>query len=125
MKYLVSLFFILITLSFFACKENNTVTAEQLVGRWEIQEATRNDRPTESLAELYFEFTADGKLRTNFTGTPEEGTYELKGNQLLQRNTQMNADYTIEKIEVDKLVLTTTLRDYAFRFCSKKQRIRI
>lgn len=109
------------TITIFACQTQNTAeTAQMLVGRWELVQALRNGSPTESLAELYFEFTADGKLKTNLTGVPEEGTYELKDEQLLQRNTQIDADYTIEEIADSNLTLTTNLRGYAFRFDLKK-----
>ncbi|MFN7118823.1 MAG: hypothetical protein ACK4TA_18635 [Saprospiraceae bacterium] len=112
---------ILGTISLFACNTNNTAeTAQLLVGRWELVQALRNGSPTESLAELYFEFTADGKLMTNITGVPEEGTYELKKEQLLQRNTQIDADYTIEEIADSSLTLTTNLRGYSFQFDLKK-----
>jgi hypothetical protein len=100
--------------------DNTEETAQLLVGRWELEQALRNGSPTESLTDLYFEFTSDGKLMTNIAGLPEEGTYELKKEQLLQRNTQIDADYTIEEIADSNLVLSTDLRGYAFRFLFKK-----
>ncbi len=121
MKNTGILLLLLGTMSIFACQTRNTAeTAQMLVGRWELVQALRNGNPTESLAELYFEFTADGKLLTNIAGMPEEGTYELKEEQLLQRNTQLDADYTIEEIADSNLTLTTNLRGYAFRFDLKK-----
>ncbi len=116
MKNLNLILLLFVTVSLFSCAKTNEDTARLLIGRWQLREALRNDRPTESLAEMYMEFTADGKLRTNVAGTPEEGTYELKGEQVLQRNISMSADYKIESIEDANLVLTTTLRGYAFRF---------
>lgn len=115
------LLLILGTTTFLACQNNTTEeTAQLLVGRWELEQALRNGNPTESLADLYFEFAADGKLMTNIAGLPEEGTYELKKQQLLQRNTQIDADYTIEEITEANLILSTDLRGYAFRFLFKK-----
>lgn len=103
-----------------ACNENNEEAAKMLVGYWQLREAMRNDRRTESLDAMYLEFTEDGKLRTNVSGAPEEGTYTLKRNQILQRNTSVPADYVIETIEDSALVLSTELRGYAFRFTFKK-----
>ena len=103
-----------------ACKPDKNNAPELLLGRWEVIEASRNGRPTESLADLYFEFTHDGKLMTNVTGIPEEGTYEVRGDQVLQRNTQLDADYNIEEITEDKLVLATELRGYAFLVAMNK-----
>jgi hypothetical protein len=121
MKHFIIWLFVLLTVPFWSCNsQNNEETARHLIGRWEVEQALRNGNPTESLAELYFEFTPDQKLRTNIAGVPEEGTYELRNEQLLQRNTQLNADYTIEEIADSTLVLRTELRGYAFRFSFKK-----
>lgn len=113
---LLALFITLFT----ACKKENENALEMIVGRWEVEEAFRNGRPTESLAELFFEFTPDGQLTTNITGAPEAGTFEVRGDKVLQRNTQLEADYNIEEITTDKLVLTTELRGYSFKFSMNK-----
>ena len=121
MKNVGILLLILGITTLFACQNDNTEeTARLLVGRWELDQALRNGSPTESLTDLYFEFTPDGKLMTNIAGLPEEGTYELKKQQLLQRNTQIDADYTIEEITDADLILSTDLRGYSFRFLFKK-----
>ncbi len=112
--------------SFFsACEKESEKDATLLIGRWEVTEATRNGRPTESLAELYFEFTSEGGLMTNVAGFPEEGTYEVRGDKILQRNTQLDAEYNIEELASDHMILTTELlagngARYAFRFDLKK-----
>ncbi len=103
-----------------ACRKEDNKAAELIIGHWEVEEAFRNGRPTESLADLYFEFSPDGKISTNFSGVPEEGTYEIKGSKIAQRDTRLEADYNIESITADNLVLTTELRGYKFRFVLKK-----
>jgi hypothetical protein len=110
---------------FCACEKESEKDTDLLIGRWEVEEATRNGRPTESLAELYFEFSPDGQLQTNVTGVPEEGTYEISGDKILQRDTRLDADYEIVEIAPDNLVLTTELSAgngarYAFYFDMKK-----
>lgn len=123
MKNSGTLLLLLGMVSFFACQTHNTEeTAQLLLGRWELTQAMRNGKPTESLANLYFVFTPDGKLMTNMnmTGQAEEGTYELKDDQILQRNTQLKPDYTIESIADSNLVLTTELNGTSFRFDLKK-----
>ncbi len=112
----VSLLMVLLW-SVLACRnDRNDDLLEQLIGRWEIEEAYRSGRLTESLAELYFEFLPNGKLLTNIAGMPEEVAYELSGKKILQRNGQIDVEYQVESIEADNLVLTTNLRNYAFRF---------
>jgi len=92
------------------------VTEDQMLGYWEIEEASRNDEPTESLDDLYFEFMKGGRMRTNLAGKPAEGTFELTDGVLEQRGTEMDVDYIVESVSEDELVLTTTLRNYDFRF---------
>lgn len=112
----ISLLLLLVTGSFACRQEQNKKTEELILGRWEIQEAFRNGRPTESLAELYFEFLPDGKMSTNLTGAPENAHYEIDGNQLRQTESQLPADYIIEELSDTALVLTTQLRGFDFQF---------
>jgi len=97
------------------------ITEDKLLGYWEIQQASRNGEPTESLDDLYLEFIKGGRMRTNMAGKPDEGTFELNGNTIEQRGTEVEADYTIESLSEDELVLTTTLRNYDFRFVLARQ----
>ena len=109
----------------FSCKQDNSQTKELIVGSWVLEEATRNGRPAESLASLYFDFLPDGILKTNFNSIPEEGNYEIKGDKLLLRNLSRDSDLDVESISMDNLVLTTQLTagngaTYAFRFVMRK-----
>ncbi|HMO41146.1 MAG TPA: hypothetical protein PKC76_14880 [Saprospiraceae bacterium] len=116
MKKLSILCLLLVLTVFAACRKDNSEIAQLIVGRWEVQEALRNGRPTESLADLYFEFAPDGKLMTNVSGVPEEGMYELKGEKVLQRNIRFEGDYNVLEISSEKLVMTTEIQGFAFRF---------
>ena len=91
-----------------------------ILGKWEIRQAYRNGRLTESLDELYFEFFQDGKMNTNILGMPESSIYAIKGNQLQQREGQLDIDYTIEELSDSLLVLSTELRGYNFRLSLKR-----
>lgn len=117
MKFLAySLFFS--TLLFTACTDDGAANAklQQLAQRWEIREASRNGRITESLDQLYFDFTADGTLKTNLSGATETGTYEMNDDQILQRGTQIEADYNVVNLSDTLLVLTTKIRNSSFKF---------
>lgn len=106
-----------------SCKQEPDPAQEYLTGRWEIREAFRNGKPTESLADLYFEFGNDGNMRTNLpvSETPGNARYELHKNHIRQQQGEMGLEYTIESISDTSLVLTTTLRDFNFRFVLGKQ----
>ncbi|MEL7118950.1 MAG: hypothetical protein AAFO07_05900 [Bacteroidota bacterium] len=92
------------------------VESNELIGRWDIIEATRNGRPTESLAELYFEFLADGSMRTNLVGADEVATFTVNGDEIQQRESRMDVNYEIEQLSDSLLTLTTELRNHDFRF---------
>lgn len=91
-----------------------------IVGRWDLREATRNGKPTTSLDELYFEFYADGTIRTNFSGATESAQYRLEENRIIQRESSLDTEYEIESINDSLMVMTTALErndiNYKFRF---------
>lgn len=108
-------------LSLSACKNDTGNAAEKVIGRWEILEATRNNRPTESLSELYFEFTADGKLLTNIAGIDETLTYEIKKDKISQKGSSLGeVHYRIESIEENAMIISSELRSFSFRFSLQK-----
>ena len=112
---------VLVIGSVFSCRsEVADDKQDSILGRWDIQEATRNNRPTESLAELYFEFYEDGTMLTNLTGESEKANYEVDGERLLQRESQVEPDYLIEELTDSVLIISTRLRNIPFRFRLKK-----
>lgn len=86
----------------------------QLLGRWELQQAVRSGKPTESLDGAYFEFFEEGKLVSNLGGSREELEYELNGETILQRGGRMQADYNIVELGDSVLVLQMTLNNIPF-----------
>ncbi len=105
----ISLFFLA------SCGDDNAVTTADLAGRWEIQNATRDGEPTTTMEGMYFDFSEDGKLLTNMTGSEEAYTYELEGEAILQRGGAIEADFLIESLAEGELILTTELRRKKFR----------
>lgn len=104
-----------------ACTDDNAVDTEQLLqGRWELVEAKRNNRPTESLTELYFLFQNDGTVETNLSGAVESGAYRLDDQTIEQRNTSMDTDYLIQSLTDSLLVLRTRLSNQNFEFSLRK-----
>jgi hypothetical protein len=86
-----------------------------LQGRWELLDATRNGKPTESLDGAFFEFMSEGKLASNLGGSREEMQYELRGNTILQRGGRMEAEYQIETLADTLLVLDLVLNNTPFK----------
>lgn len=102
-------------------QEDNT--QEYLIGRWDIQEASRNGRPTESLDQLYFEFFEDGSMNSNLTGSTQESKYTLEGKTVKQSGSPMDSDYAIEEISDSTLMMNTNIRGQIFRFRFQKQQL--
>jgi len=118
-RHLLTFFFI--GLTFWSCRQEPANDTDDLVGYWEIEEAFRNGQLTESLDELYFEFFQDGTMRTNISGVPAEASYELQGEKVLQRESEMDIDYTVQGLTDTTLTLSTTIRDFDFRFVLNKR----
>lgn len=106
--------------SWMACTSDPTFETDELLGRWEIELATRDGQATESLAELFFEFQEDNQLLTNLSSVPETYEYEVDGAVIRQRGGAMDVDYFVEELVDDQLTLTTELRNFNFRFVLHK-----
>lgn len=115
-----TLVFTLLINFFWACTPEAEDLTKDLIGRWDISEATRNGKPAPSLADLYFEFFNDGSMRTNISGVEEEAVYQLENRKLLQRESQLQLDYDIEEINDSTLVLSTVTRGFTIRILLEK-----
>ena len=91
------------------------IETDKLVGRWEIELATRNGKPTGTLDQLFFVFSEDGNMETNLPTLEGESPYELEGN-IIQQQGSTDITYTIEALNEGRLVLTTELQNFTFRF---------
>ncbi len=91
------------------------MSQSDILGRWEIEKATRNNRPTESLDRAFFEFKNTGSMLTNLLGEEQELGYRLTGNTILQEGSQ-ELKYIVESISKDKMTLTLAMSGFNFRF---------
>ncbi|PHN01440.1 hypothetical protein [Flavilitoribacter nigricans] len=101
--------------SLLACGEDEIQDTDLILGRWDIQEALRSGRPTESLDNLFFEFFEEGKMRTNITGSTVDGSYEIDGDQLQQRGGPLETNYTIQSLTDSMLVLSAMINKFDFK----------
>lgn len=112
--YLLGLF--LLSIVFISsCGDDNALQETDLLGRWEISEAARDGKVTDTMEGMYFSFAEGGQLTTNMTGADETYRFELDGDQIEQREGTIETDYTIESLIEKELILTTTLRGKHFR----------
>ncbi len=99
-----------------SCNSEPEQNYDALIGKWELETATNNGKPTELLTGLFFKFSDDGSLRTNVTGSPESVTFVLNDVIIEQREGRIDVDYAIETLNDTLLILSTNIRNAAFRF---------
>lgn len=105
----------------FSCTWFGDKNAELITGRWELSQAFRNERPTESLDNLYMEFLSSGQLKTNLMGTDEVFEYQYLKGEIIQNSSNFEPlIYKIEAISDSNLILTTSLKNFKFRFVMTK-----
>jgi hypothetical protein len=98
-----------------SCEDDNATQEADLLGKWTITTALRDDKPTTTMDGMYFEFAEEGKLTTNMTGEAETYQYEVDDEQIFQREGTIEANYKIESRLDNELVLTTSLGGKSFR----------
>ena len=121
---IISLFAAFLLLFQTACKdepEHPNFDASKLVGRWELETGWRNNRETQTLTGTYYEFTDDGKMRTNLTpSTLEiEFPYSFSGNEIKQKS-EPPAIYQIDSLTDTVLIFGMKINDIPFRLAMKK-----
>ena len=97
-----------------ACDDDNEKTRASLLGRWELAKGFRNQKETETLQGVFFQFGADGKMTTNLpVGADAPTEYDLKQNEILQKSPQA-VTYCIQSMTDSPLVLTMEMRGMLF-----------
>ncbi len=89
----------------FSCKTDIAIDNSDLIGKWDIVEAQRNDKPTGTLKDGYFEFLDNGEFVTNITGIAVSKNYELNNSTIVETSGD-NSKYRIESILADTIVLS-------------------
>ena len=97
------------------------IDENKLIGRWEIESGYRNGKKIETLVGTYFEFSEDGKMKTNLTptATEEQFEYSVAGNQINQEGEPPVA-YTIDSLSDENLNVSMTMFNYPFQVFLKK-----
>jgi hypothetical protein len=107
-------------LAFTSCNTEPSNNAELILGKWELQGATRNGNETGSLEGLFFDFSEGGTLSTNLPVSPGESPYEVKGSTITQSAGDQAIEYKIEEVSDSSMTLSTNLRNTSFQFMLKR-----
>ncbi len=103
-----------------ACDDNTASTQSSISGRWELFKGFRNQKETETLSGVFFQFGTDGKMQTNLpVGAEAPTVYELERNEIHQKSPQ-EVTYFIESVTDTTLVLALEMRGMQFEMHLKK-----
>jgi hypothetical protein len=124
MKNFTPRFFTLICLlSFFVqgC-HNKEAILNNLSHRWLLDKGFRNEKETDSLAGLYFDFYKSGEVTTNLNGQDERLTFKLDGEDIIELAGTEGVFLNIMELSETKLVLQTDIQGYTFKFVLLKDK---
>ncbi len=109
-----------VTTLLLACQpEVTNVQPEDIEGTWNVAEAKRNGKSTQTLSRAYYHFSSRMELETNFAGSVTETTYTLEDNTLVQHGDQ-DIRYIITDWQDSTFVMTFTIQDFKFEFVLKR-----
>ena len=116
-------FTIICLLSFFmqGC-HNKEAILNNLSHRWLLDKGFRNEKETDSLAGLYFDFNTSGEVTTNLNGQDERLTYKLDGEDIIELAGTEGVFLNIMELSETKLVLQTDIQGYTFKFVLLKDK---
>lgn len=85
----------------------------QLEGNWDIQEAKRNGRTTQTLQNVYFRFGQDSIMTTNLFGINEKFVIDYNYPKINIQGSQFD-DFSVILLDGDTLVLQAQIRDFRY-----------
>lgn len=103
-----------------SCIDDKKTNPYAIEGRWELTKGFRNQKETETLQGVFFQFGADGNMSTNLpVGADAPTPYELSKNEIRQKSAQ-EVVYTIQSATDSSLVLAMELRGIQFELQLRK-----
>ena len=100
--------------------ENDSDIKANITGYWSVKSAFRDKRETRLLADVFFQFGADGKMLTNLPNTSDIATdYELKDHKITQKATSA-ITYDIQDLSDTTMVLIMEMNNTPFEIHLEK-----
>jgi hypothetical protein len=118
MKKILLQYYTLFLLSFLmqGC-HNKEAIISNLSHKWLLDKGFRNEKETDSLSGLYFEFQKSGEVVTNLNGQDERLSFSLNGEDIIAlQGTSDEVFLNIKKLSATNLILQTRLQGYNFTF---------
>ncbi|HHH50605.1 MAG TPA: hypothetical protein ENK52_06470 [Saprospiraceae bacterium] len=113
-------YFIILMLGIgFASCQSTDVKKDLLFGHWKLKEGFRDGKATSLLEGIYFDIGAPAKVETNFSGTVENGQFELIKDELTIKTSQ-KTKFDVTLLTDSQLELETIIRGTPFKFVLEK-----
>lgn len=98
----------------FSCKQ--VVEYQDIEGNWTLIRATRNGKPTQTLENVFFDFSTENRMMTNLLGS--ENTFNINYNYpaIKIENSSELERLTVKKLVHDTLHLELRLMNYKYDF---------
>ncbi|MBP8724777.1 MAG: hypothetical protein KBF37_06905 [Saprospiraceae bacterium] len=102
-----------------ACKDERTIDAEFLRGKWVVYEAYRNEKKTNTLEGAYFFF--EGQIMSsNFLGQDQQAEFKLVKNKLhLVKGLKLDLD--LKKTGPASMEMKVEIQNTPFAFYVKRE----
>lgn len=113
---------LLLSVVFLQSCHNKEAIIGNLSYRWVLDKGFRNEKLTDSLAGLYFEFNKSGEVTTNLNGQDERLTYKLNGEDIIELAGTEVVFLNIMELSEAKLVFQTEIQGYTFKFDLSKDK---
>ncbi len=99
-----------------ATESAQDLSSSDIQGKWVLKEAFRGGKETQTLSGVYFEFTEDGKVKTNFNRESQDQIldYEVKEGKISMKGAS-NLNGVLNKDTEGLLTLNTSLADFKFK----------
>jgi len=99
---------ILATMVLVSCESEKQYKEADIVGRWEVYQAERDNRPTQTLNGAYFEFMDQNQVYTNILGDGVMNGFNIYNNVIVQQGGE-KIRYNIEALNDEKMTLSTKI----------------
>jgi hypothetical protein len=86
---------------------------QQLIGIWTLIDAQRNGRTTQTLENVFFDFSSDTTMSTNFLGAGEYYQIEYDFPDILVKSSQLPR-ISVMKLAQDTLQLSTQIGNFRY-----------
>lgn len=101
--------------------EGPTFDGDQLHGRWELVEAYRNGRKTETLTDAFYVFESNGDLSTNFPPSVngQSLTYDFNGQKIKTKGAEEMV-FDVNELNDSTLTLSMIIQKFPFQLVLAK-----